>query len=254
MADENILVSVFEAAGIRVKQGKFVLPGWCKRVKIDVGLSHDAPQSRRWIESDPNLLVFGFEPIKKNLEKLNQNFFANSTYLFQKQLRKQLMVFPVALGNVSETFESQMFVTANDSGCSSLLEPVDFEISGLQSVTLTSLELVLEYFPFNELPFIDYLKTDAQGSDFDIVKGLGKFINRVVFVTSESENSQYSLSNNSNDALRRFLQDSGFKKFSHKKRRCKDLPVRVLVDDPTYINFDNFFSLDRTDVFIYQQG
>lgn len=252
--DHNAVISSLKAAGLIFKDGMVLLPDWCTRVKIDVGLSHDAPQSRRWIESDPNLLVLGFEPIEKNLRRLKENFLANSAYPFQRELDKQLVILPFALGDVPETIDSLMYVTSIDSGCSSLLEPADFEVSEMQAVRLTSLALVLKYFPFEQIRFIDHLKTDAQGSDYEVIKGLGDFVDKIVFITSESENSQYKSSNNSNGALQGFLRGSGFRMFARKKRIFKLLPARVLVDDPTYINLDKFIAVSRSDFFIYQQG
>ena len=33
-----------------------------KHVKLDIGLSYNAPHSQNWLENEPNLLVIGFEP------------------------------------------------------------------------------------------------------------------------------------------------------------------------------------------------
>ena len=38
------------------------IPENCTHVKLDVGLSYNAPQSQIWLSIEPNLMVFGFEP------------------------------------------------------------------------------------------------------------------------------------------------------------------------------------------------
>jgi len=41
---------------------KFDIPDKCIHVKLDIGLSYNAPQSQSWLSKEPNLMVFGFEP------------------------------------------------------------------------------------------------------------------------------------------------------------------------------------------------
>ena len=253
IADENLETSLL-AAGVALSHGKMVLPEWCTRVKIDVGLSHDAPQARRWIECDPNVYVIAFEPIEKNRFELKKNFIENPEYKFSEHLKRQLIVLPFALSDVDGVVTTQMFVTMNDPGCSSLLEPAEFEVADYQQVEVTSLNSILSYFPFELIPFIDHLKTDAQGSDFDIVKGTGDFLQNIVVITSESENSQYKLSNNSNGALSNHLRQNGFELFNRKKAKFRNLPIRSWTSDPTYINLTTFKLIDRNDLFLFQQG
>ena len=77
---------------------KIELPDNFTKVKIDIGLSHNAPNSEVWLNANPNdLVVFGFEPNPKalsilkgeleregnfanvlSLDKLNSNFFPNT--------------------------------------------------------------------------------------------------------------------------------------------------------------------------------
>ena len=61
---------------ITVGDGKIVLPDWVKRLKVDVGLSYSAANSIQWIRQDPNLMVFGFEPLPESCEKLRNWIFS----------------------------------------------------------------------------------------------------------------------------------------------------------------------------------
>ena len=50
-------------SGAEVVTGKILVPDFATSIKIDIGLSGSAPQSKVWIEANPNVLVFGFEPL-----------------------------------------------------------------------------------------------------------------------------------------------------------------------------------------------
>jgi hypothetical protein len=43
---------------------------YCKRIKIDIGLSCHAPQTKIWLDNQADLIVFGFEPVKDNFDKI----------------------------------------------------------------------------------------------------------------------------------------------------------------------------------------
>jgi hypothetical protein len=51
-----------------VENGKIKIPDWCEKIRIDVGLSHNAPNSQNWLESIDNLLVIGVEPNKSSIK------------------------------------------------------------------------------------------------------------------------------------------------------------------------------------------
>jgi hypothetical protein len=38
------------------------IPENCTHIKIDVGLSYGANQSSNWLDNEPHVMVFGFEP------------------------------------------------------------------------------------------------------------------------------------------------------------------------------------------------
>ena len=44
-----------------LKNNMVELPKGINRIKIDIGLSFNAPVSFEWLEKDPKLVVFGFE-------------------------------------------------------------------------------------------------------------------------------------------------------------------------------------------------
>ena len=64
------MINLLKKSGIKFINNKIKIPDWCKRIKIDIGLSENAPQTRVWLENQDDLLVFGFEPVKQNYHKI----------------------------------------------------------------------------------------------------------------------------------------------------------------------------------------
>ena len=211
---EYLVETGFEANG----SGEIVLPDWVKRVKIDVGLSYSAANSVRWIREDPNLIVFGFEPLPESCTKLRHWLLGQRD---SNSLFKQLMILPVALGRVGGTAE--LHITADDTASSSLLTPKHMGQSGKLPVQVFTIAELLRAIPRERVSCIDYLKLDCQGMDLEILKGAGADLTRIALVTAEAEDDQYLDSSNSLRELVGFMKSNGF---IHLNSRSK---LRVLV-------------------------
>lgn len=198
------LLSILVKIGLEIKNGVIDLPTTCKRVKIDVGLSGDASQSAIWLDRDPDLVVFGFEPVKTNLEQL----YMSVDQRIHRYLGSRFFVIPVALGAEEGTFP--IYVTTIDSGRSSLLKPINFEISSIEDVRQFTLSQFLDHFPFDFIDRIDYLKTDCQGSDLEVIIGAEKYLHRIAVITTECENNEYAQSTNSFEHVNDFLNKHNF--------------------------------------------
>jgi FkbM family methyltransferase len=262
-------------AGISLNKNKIVLPENCKRVKIDVGLSYNAGQSARWLEEDPDLVVFGFEPVESNLNTIN-NTQEQSIY---KYLRDRMFVLPVALGSSKGVFS--MYITKVDTGRSSLLKPLNFDVDHIERVPQFTLNEFLDYFPFNKILRIDYLKTDCQGSDIEVLKGASRYLDRIAVITTECDDVAYELSNNSFFEVNKFLVKNGFtctNTFFHsdpnnrvlKSRSIKSLKARIPVsfknfvkrilrmnsksEDPTFYNRRFIDFIREGEISYYQKG
>lgn len=106
-------------SGVAFHGEKIQIPSWRRRVKVDVGLSYNALQSSNWISADPNLIVFGFEPVTEYFNRLRENF---SPYRDGPESsienKQQLFIVPIALGDVCEPTMITMHITENDAGYS----------------------------------------------------------------------------------------------------------------------------------------
>jgi len=222
------------------------IPQNATNVKIDIGLSYNAPQSHIWLENDPNTIVFGFEPNPEAIKSiLSENIIKKDSShgepLNGKHINTRFFLFPVCLSNVEIPITKTFYSTTNDCGTSSLYKPTHFEYNETE-VQVYSLQNFFDLFPWNKFEYIDYIKIDAQGSDLDILKSAGDYLKeRVVYITAEPENTIYeNCSHNSIDEITNYLSLQNFQRIHHPNTQ-----------DPTYIN-KNFIHL-KDKIFIYQQ-
>lgn len=179
---------------------KVQLPKYIKKVKIDVGLSFNAPVSFDWLEKEKDLVVFGFEPNTQNIETIEGNRKIPSDNLkyfktnnFKKYLGIRFFILPYALSNKPG---EQVFYNVNnkvnkngsglihESGQSSLLEPINMDYKKSIAKVYT-LSCFLSKFDWEKISSIKQIKIDAQGEDFKIIYGLKKYIKKIEFISFE---------------------------------------------------------------------
>jgi len=219
------------STGIALENGKIDCKASVpiKRIKLDIGLSYSAPQSNVWLNRESDLLVFGFEPNPESVAEIKRGAAKKDPRhgdpLQTKFLENgQAKIIPCALGQTVTTLP--LYITANDVGCSSIYQPVDFPVSKKVDVLVYTLQDFFDLFPFDQHPHIDYIKIDAQGSDLDILKGAGKYLSeRVVYVTAEAENRQYHGTDNSDQSMEAFMKANGFSRVYDQE-----------TSDPTFLN------------------
>jgi hypothetical protein len=188
----------------------FNIPKNINRARIDVGMSTHAPHSAMWLSKYSDMLVIGIEPNPFNYEKiLDGEIFINTTYQIisnthSVKLNNELIcnfaergnVFKpieVAIDDVSEQCEKTFYCTSKlNTGCSSLYKPID-GAPGLNGVTtesevdvsVISLKHVFDKFPWQQIPVIEFLKTDTQANDLNVIKSCGEYLKKICFVHSE---------------------------------------------------------------------
>jgi FkbM family methyltransferase len=242
------LKEILETNNVPFAENQIVLPETTKHVKIDVGLSYSAPFSQYWLSHEKDLVVFSFEPNPEAValirsptnKKKDPN---HGEVLEHKYLNKQCFVIPVALSN--ETKESMDFyVTTGDEGCSSFFQPSGklFSTEKIIKVPVFTLNDFFSYFPWDKIPYIEYLKIDAQGADLDILHGADEYLSRIVYISAEAfvGDNYINVTHNDVSKIDAFLQTKGFLRIHHPN-----------TSDPTYINY--LFLEKRNDIFIYQK-
>jgi FkbM family methyltransferase len=228
-------------SGIPIQNDKIVIPSWVTSVKIDVGMSYDAPHTQNWIDADPGTIVFGFEANPRWLNYITtppgSRDYSFKDYiparpppykeLLFENVGKRCFVIPVAIGCVSEPTTMDFYITEISEGCCSLLPPkTEFSsVSEVVKVPVFNLSDFLDLLPDGQI--VDFLKIDIQGADIQALRGANtRLTDRVVFVTAEPEVEQYQNSHDNTPQNMGLLMDSlGFDRVWHSNTK-----------DPTFLN------------------
>ncbi len=230
------------------------IPNNITRIKIDIGLAYNAPQTQNWFENNllEDLFVFGFEPNPISYENILKMDIIKQHEHHGKPLENKYInsgcfcLIPVALSNVSNETIMKFYDMTNDCGTSSLYYPKDDNLGSIKNtinVSVFSLKHFFDCFDWNRFPYIEYIKIDAQGSDYDILLGAGDYLKeRIVYITAEPECRQYiNCEHNNVNNIAKYLESQGFIQVYDKN-----------TDDPTFINTKYLHLKD--DIYIYQRG
>ena len=194
-----------------LENDKIKIPTWVKRVKLDVGMSLNAPNSQKWLEVDNELCVFGFEPNIYNLQILHTGNHRWPIKLDVDKINKSFFYVNCALSN--EIAENVDFycTDAENPGTSCLYNPTIANVDTITKVSVIRLSDFFNLFPWETIPYIDQVKIDAQSADFNIVMGMGDYLkNKVVYLDVEvTTNGQYENEENPN-ALKDYIESMGF--------------------------------------------
>lgn len=176
------------------------------RTIIEVGVNEgqDTPSYL----TQPDMILYGFEPTLELVDQLNRKFSGD----------ERVKIIPLAV-DIENRFTSFNVAAWNNWGCSSLNEFTDnvserwsgfnFHFTHTQTVMTIRLDNFIE---MHGLTNIDYLHVDAQGSDFNVLKSLGKYIDIVEAGQVEVSYNVplYKGIDNSFDSVSKWLTDHGF--------------------------------------------
>jgi FkbM family methyltransferase len=180
-----------------------------ERIVFDVGANNGSSSVPLAIEN-PTYLVFAFEPTPEMIEVIKSKIVGLENYV----------IVPKAVSDYNGTAEFN--VAGNwDWGCSSLLKfsrksqtdwpgRTDFHVTYKLNVDVIRLDTFIEE---NGITKIDHLHIDTQGSDLNVMKGLGQYLNIVSEGKMEAGTSDdvlYEGQNKLNDCIK-FLLLNGFK-------------------------------------------
>jgi FkbM family methyltransferase len=179
------------------------------KVVFDVG-ANNGSSTIPIAKNEPNTIVFAFEPTPKLIEDIQSQITDIQNYI----------VTEVAVSNFNGTADFNL-AEFYDWGCSSLLEFSDkaqthwgydppFKITNKIKVNVITLK---EFIEANNISNIDYLHIDTQGSDLNVLIGMGDYINIVNEGVMEAASSDDILYNgqNTKEQCVSFLESNGFK-------------------------------------------
>lgn len=188
------------------------IPKHINRIKIDIGLSHDAPNSCMWVINQPDTFVIGIEPNKHGVQSLLKNGLRHRNYIvpFNNQ---NFCLINAAIDDV-DSIQRKPFYHTTEIGCSSLLKPVkgfEYKVNDNSEVTVMPLSKVFEEINWDRFEYVDMLKIDAQGKDLDILKSAGKWLNKCVYIHCETNCSKYYEGAPLEEEYDLYLESAGFK-------------------------------------------
>jgi FkbM family methyltransferase len=173
---------------------------------FDVG-TFDGGNSINFAASNPDYLVYAFEPVAESIALLKEKTSHLQNYI----------IIPKAVSDFDGIAD---FNISNEFGCSSLLEfseksqtewpgRKDFVTIRKDSVQVTRLDRFIKE---NNITSIDHLHVDTQGCDLKVLQGLGDKLHMVKWGMIEAANKEDILYNNQNgkDECIEFLQQNGF--------------------------------------------
>jgi FkbM family methyltransferase len=178
-------------------------------VIFDVG-ANNGSSSVPLAMANPTYLVFAFEPTPEMIEVIKSKIVGLENYV----------IVPKAVSDYNGTAEFN--VAGNwDWGCSSLLKfsrksqtdwpgRTDFHVTYKLNVDVIRLDTFIEE---NGITKIDHLHIDTQGSDLNVMKGLGEYLHIVTegkLEAGTSDDVLYEGQNKLNDCIK-FLLLNGFK-------------------------------------------
>lgn len=213
--------------------GKINIPSNCTSLKIDIGLAGDAPNSALWLLDNPNVFVIGIEPLEdhhlhlyelgsadNNVGMLHPNWpivqMKNNCVSLRRKnilnIEDRFILLKTAISDVETPGKQKFYLNKRgETGSSSLKKSQAMKrphlIDKVINVNVCSLEYLYGFLPMERFEFIEQIKTDNEGSDFETIKSMGDNIRNVVFVNSEIVHLTFE----EKSAFIKHMIDHGFK-------------------------------------------
>jgi FkbM family methyltransferase len=170
------------------------------KVILDVG-SRDLEHSLIFGGTYPEARIIAFEPNPFGIKNCKFRL-ANL-----KHSNIELMEFAVS----DQEGEMDFYSVGVNDGCSSLLEPIDVPFGLKQwakiTVPVKRLDNVLEGL---NISAVDVLWLDTQGTELQVLKGLGSYLNNVKCIHTEACPKAYYKGHILQNELESFLHEQGF--------------------------------------------
>jgi len=227
MADKKYLSTV----------SKFFIPEGVNQVKIDVGLAGEAPNSAIWLSETDDRFVIGIEPLSYHWDMIQDFETSNSKRPYPTnfkilqlkegvvkldrkvvcEINDRFYKLECAIDNVLEEGRRIFYMmdrTNGASGSSSLLKPSAHHPHFIEKeveVPVVSLEMVLDDMDWDRFPYIEHIKTDCEGKDFDVMQSIGKYLDKIVYISSEMTDNVHHWENSNNQKeFVEFMVNKGF--------------------------------------------
>jgi len=181
-----------------------------KSIKIDVGCSSGHLMCQ-WLEADEGLFAVGVEP--------NPNSVDAARKLLSERFGPEGIRWVILNGALgSSSGHMRLFVPNNSPDQGSLLHPDSAGEVPSFKVRVERLSDLLSNLLSGRIDAVDFLKTDCQGLDLEVLKSGGEQLRQVKVITSEADSEGYIGATNSIASMSKYLTSLGF---SHINKRSK---------------------------------
>lgn len=202
------------------------LPKTVNRLRIDIGLSFNAPNMARWLYELEDCAVIGIEPFKMNLEVCGR--------LLKGGSNSQWILLNCAIDDVKEETTKSLYITGGDPGHCSLYKPQTFEVLNQIEVNTISLEEILKrVFAHNpQLSYVEYVKCDTQGNDLNVIKSARGYLSKIAMIEVECTTHGDYENTPADGLIEEYLENNNFVFFKGRE----DSIVNGVCVDKVYIN------------------
>ncbi|MCK9428895.1 MAG: FkbM family methyltransferase [Candidatus Omnitrophica bacterium] len=176
------MVNIYEKIGLTklIEDNILIIPKNISNIKLDIGLSYCAPNSQLWLRTLKDRIIFAFEPLPSNINSINHLGLTNDP---------NFKLLYTALDNIIEPTYTDFYVTNTDPGCSSLYKPtkyLPYTVKEVIKVPVISLEYFLSLIPWKRFKYIEHIKIDTQGKDYNILQSISEYLHKIVFINVET--------------------------------------------------------------------
>lgn len=196
------------------------MPASYESIRIDIGLSHNAPNSALWTKTSPSTFVIGVEANRFNVARLlrwgtwSRNDPKNPV---RRHKPRNLQILFCALDDVASPCFSDFYHMGGDPGTSSLLKPTNvlsddfgYSLQVVSKVPTLRLSSLMALLPWDRIPTVEVCKIDTQGKDLAILKSADEFLQRILVLEIEMDTYGQYESAPSREEIIQFLDSAGF--------------------------------------------
>lgn len=166
------------------------IPANCARLRLDIGLSHNAPNSFNWLENNSDVAVIGIEANRYNVKTLVERIKSKNSE--KNKIKERFQLVYCAIDNAKKPGYASFYHVTGDSGTSSLLPPTDellkrhyYKVREKSNVPVVSLSDILKNIEWGRIEYIEICKIDTQGKDLDVLKSAANYLSKIAIVIAE---------------------------------------------------------------------
>jgi len=217
----------------------FKLPAGATKLRIDIGLSFNAPNMSRWLMELEDCAVIGVEPFKMNIDVCNE--------LLKGGTNSQWILLNCAIDDVEEETIKPFYITAGDPGHCSLYKPQTFEVQSQIEVNTISLEEILKHvFDHNpQLSYVEYVKCDTQGNDLNVIKSAREYLSKIAMIEVECTTHGDYENTPPDGLIEEYLENNNFMFIKNREESfVKGIPVDKVYINKKYLHLKDQIQID----------